>query len=350
MNTQVRHITDFIHQWAPPGIKMSYDNVGLLLGDPSSPVSRVLVCLDVTESVVDEAIDKKCELIVSHHPLIFNKISSINPTDEQGRIIYKMIRNNIALISAHTNLDAALDGVSFVLANNLGLDELQFLDKNYSISRKISLTTDYDDTEAVLKLLNYYSAEEAHFYEVDGRKGDQKHFEAIIDQHNVSQLRNALEVEGLMKKGSFQEIEMATPTNNFGMGVLGEYPDQGIAMKEFLHLVCRALDVPAVRYSGKASRIKRVAVCGGAGVFLKKNAMRAGADAFVTADIKYHEYFTEKSNFLLVDAGHYESEFPVVEAIRKELSEAFEQLSVDSTENVTNPMKIYVTDFENKNT
>lgn len=328
---------------------MNYDNVGLLLGDPSASVSKILVCLDVTEAIVEEAIEKKCELIVSHHPLIFQKISSINPVDEQGRIIYKMIRNNIALLSAHTNLDAALDGVSFVLANNLGLDELQFLDKNYNISRKISLTTNVEDTQSVLKLLNYYSAEEAHFYEVDGRKEGQKYFEAIIDQHNVDQLRVALEKEGLLKKGSFQEMEMSTPTNNFGMGVIGYYPDEGIAMNEFLHLVCRALDVPAVRFSGTTERIKKVAVCGGSGVFLKKAAMRADADAFVTADIKYHDYFTEKKNFLLVDAGHYESEFPVVEAIRKELSEAFENLEVDATEHVSNPMKVYVTDFENKN-
>lgn len=349
MNIQVSHITNFMHQWAPPGIKMSYDNVGLLLGDPKASVSRILVCLDVTEEVVDEALNKKCELIVSHHPLIFKEISSINPTDEQGRIIYKMIRNDIALLSAHTNLDAALDGVSFVLANNLGLDNLQFLDKAYNISRKISLTTDYEDTEAVLKLLNYYSAEEAHFYEVDGRKDGQKNFEAIIDKHYVSQLRNALENEGLLKKGSFQEMEMSTPTNNFGMGVLGFYPDDGIAKDEFLHLVCRALDVPSLRYSGSAERIKKVAVCGGAGVFLKDKAIKSGADAFVTADIKYHDYFIERTKFLLVDAGHYESEFPVVEAIRKELSEAFEHLHVDATENVTNPMEIYVTEFKNKN-
>jgi dinuclear metal center YbgI/SA1388 family protein len=338
-----------MHQWAPPGIKMSYDNVGLLLGDPSAPVSRILVCLDVTEEVVDEALEKKCELIVSHHPLIFKEINSINPVNEQGRIIYKMIRNNIALLSVHTNLDAALDGVSFVLANNLGLDDLQFLEKNYTISRKISLTTGAADTEAVLKLLNYYSAEEAHFYEVDGRKEGQKCFEAIIDRHNVGQLRAALEKEGLLKRGSFQEMEMSTPTNNFGMGVIGYYPDEGIAMDEFLHLVCRALDVPSVRFSGSAERIRKVAVCGGAGIFLKKAAMQAGADAFVTADIKYHDYFTEKKNFLLVDAGHYESEFPVVEAVRKELTEAFEHLLVDATESITNPMKIYVTDFENKN-
>lgn len=349
MNTQVRHIKDFMHQWAPPGIKMNYDNVGLLVGDPLASVSRVLVSLDVTETVVDEAIQKKCELIVSHHPLIFSKISRINPTDEQGRIIYKLIRNNIALMTAHTNLDAALDGVSFVLANNLGLDNLRFLEKNYNISRKISLVTNTDDTESVLKLLNYFSAEEAHYFNVDNRKEGLYCFEATIDQQNVGQLRSALEKEGLLKKGSFQELELTTPSNNFGMGVVGNYPEEGIAMDEFLHLICRALDVPSVRYSGKSERIKKVAVCGGAGVFLKSRALKAGADAFVTADIKYHDYFTEKSNFLLVDAGHYESEFPVVEAIRKELTEAFEHLSVDATEMVTNPMKIYVTDFENKN-
>lgn len=348
MNIQVRHITDFIHQWAPPEIKMSYDNVGLLIGDSSSPVSRVLVCLDVTEEIVDEAIEKKCELIVSHHPLIFQNISSINPTDEQGRIIYKLIGNKIALLCAHTNLDAALDGVSFVLANNLGLDNLQFLDKNYPISKKISLTTGFEDSEAVLKLLNYYSAEEAYFYAVDGRKNGMKCFEATIDRHNVGQLKSALQKEGLLKSGTFQITDMSSPSDNFGMGVIGKYPDEGIAMDEFLHLVCRALDVDALRYSGASSRIKRVAVCGGAGISLKKKAIAAGADAFVTSDIKYHEYFTEHNQFLLIDAGHYESEFPVVEAIRKELSEAFEQLQVEATEKVTNPMKIYVAEYNNK--
>jgi len=348
MKTQVRHITDFIHQWAPPEIKLSYDNVGLLIGDSSMPVSQVLVCLDVTEEIVDEALEKKCGLIVSHHPLIFKDISCINPDDEQGRIIYKLIRNNIALLSAHTNLDAALDGVSFVLANNLGLDNLQFLDKNYPISKKISLTTAFEDSEAVLKLMNYYSAEEAYFYSVDGRKNGMKCFEATIDRHNVGQLKNALKKEGLLKSGTFQITDMASPSDNFGMGVIGNYPDDGIAMDEFLHLVCRALDLDAVRFSGRSRRIKRVAVCGGAGISLKDKAMAAGADAFVTSDIKYHEYFTESDSFLLIDAGHYESEFPMVEAIRKELSEAFEHLEVIATEKVTNPMNIYVSDFNNK--
>lgn len=327
---------------------MDYDNVGLLVGDPEAEVTSVLTCLDVTDEVVAEAIEKSCNLIVAHHPLIFSKIGSINPTNEQGRIIYKLIKNDIGLLVAHTNLDAALDGVSFVLANMLGLDELKFLDKNYDISRKIRLITSHKDSEAVLKLLNYYSAEEAHYFDVNSREDGLKCFEAIIDQHNVSVLKKALESEGMMKEGSFQVIDLTSTSQNFGMGVIGEYPEEGIGKNEFLHLVSKALNVKAIRYSGDVDRIKKVAVCGGAGVFLKGKAMQAGAQAFVTADIKYHDYFTEKDNFLLVDVGHYESEFPVAEALKNELSEAFEGIKVSVTRTVTNPMQVYVSDPEPK--
>ncbi len=327
---------------------MDYDNVGLLVGDPNAQVTSVLTCLDVTDAVVSEAIEQNCELIVAHHPLIFGKIGSINPTDEQGRIIYKLIKNDIGLLVAHTNLDAALDGVSFVLANILGLDHLKFLDKSYEISRKIQLITSHPDSEAVLRLLNYYSAEEAHFFDVNSREDGLNCFEAIIDQHNVPVLKNALENEGMLKEGSFQVIDLASTSQNFGMGVIGDYPDEGIGKNEFLHLVSKALKVKAIRYSGDVDRIKKVAVCGGAGVFLKEKAIRAGAQAFVTADIKYHDYFTEKDQFLLVDVGHYESEFPIAEALKNELSEAFENLNVTVTRTVTNPMQIYVSEPEPK--
>jgi dinuclear metal center YbgI/SA1388 family protein len=327
---------------------MDYDNVGLLVGDPEAGVTSVLTCLDVTDAVVAEAIEKGCELIVAHHPLIFSKIGSINPTNEQGRIIYKLIKNDIGLLVAHTNLDAALDGVSFVLANILGLDNLRFLDKNYSISRKIRLITSHEDSDAVLKLLNYHSAEEAHYFDVHSREDGLKCFEAIIDQHNVAVLEKALKTEGMLKEGSFQVIDLASTSQNFGMGVIGEYPDDGIGKNEFLHLVSKALNVKAIRYSGDVDRIQKVAVCGGAGVFLKDKAMSAGAHAFVTADIKYHDYFTEKDNFLLVDVGHYESEFPVAEALKNELSEAFEGIDISVTRTVTNPMHVYVSDPEPK--
>lgn len=348
MSTTIRQISNFLNQWAPAEVKMDYDNVGLLVGDPDHTVTSVLTCLDVTPEIVEEAISKKCELIVAHHPLIFGKIGSINPTDVQGKIIYRLIQNNIGLIAAHTNLDAALDGVSFVLANMLGLDNLRFLDKSYSISRKIRLVTTHKDSTAVLKLLNYYSAEEGHYFDVNSREEGLKCFEAIIDKHNVPALEKALMKEGMVKEGSFQVTNLTSSSQNFGLGVLGEYPDEGIGKNEFLHLVSRALNVKAIRYSGDVDRIKKVAVCGGSGIFLKNKAIQAGAQAFVTADIKYHEYFTENQNFLLLDVGHYESEFPVAEAIKNELTEAFESIKVSVTRTVSNPMHVYLSNLEPK--
>lgn len=344
MTTKIRHISTFLNQWAPPGTKMDYDNVGLLVGDPDSQVTKVLTCLDVTDKVVAEAIQNDCELIVAHHPLIFSKIGSINPTNEQGRIIYKLIKNDIGLLVAHTNLDAALDGVSFVLANILGLDDLSFLEKNYCISKKISFVSSVENTNSLVQLLNYYSAEDVHFYSVESRENNLHCFEASIDKHLLPALKKGLKKEGLLKEGALQVTDLVSASKNFGMGVIGQYPDEGLGKNEFLHLVSQALNVKAVRFSGNVSRIKKVAVCGGAGVFLKQTAIKNGADAFITADIKYHDFFTEQDDFLLVDVGHYESEFPVAEALRKELSEAFENLTVSVTNVVTNPMQTYVSE------
>lgn len=346
MNTQVRHISTFLNQWAPPSTKLDYDNVGLLVGDPTQLVSKVLTCLDVTLPVVEEAIEKDCELIVAHHPLIFKSIDRINPTNEQGNIIYKLIKHDIALIAAHTNLDAALDGVSFVLAERLGLENVKFLDSSYNISRKIVLTTDHAESESMLKLLNYYSAEEAHYYKVEGRKGVQYTYEAIIDEHNVSGLKKELHKNGLLEQGNFRIMDIVSPSNNVGMGVVGFYRNQGLSQQEFLDVIAQSLDVKAVRYSGNADQIKKVAVCGGAGVSLAKKAIHEGAQAFVTADIKYHDYFTDAENFLLVDVGHYESEVPIVETLCGELSEAFESISVYQTEVITNPMNVFIPDFK----
>lgn len=346
MNIQVRHISTFLNQWAPPNTKLDYDNVGLLVGNPSQNVTKILTCLDVTLDVVEEAVNKGCELIVAHHPLIFKSIDRINPVDEQGKIIYRLIKSDISLIAAHTNLDAALDGVSFVLAQKLGLENVKFLDTSYNISRKIVLTTSHADSKSMLKLLNYYSAEEAHYYTVEGRKGQQFTYEAIIDDHNVSGLKQELKKNGLLEQSNFRIMDIASPSKNVGMGVVGFYRDQGLTQDDFLDVVANNLNTRAIRYSGSADQIKKVAVCGGAGVSLAKKAIRQGAQAFVTADVKYHDYFTGTEDFLMVDVGHYESEVPIVEALQKELSEAFEEIEVYETDVVTNPMNVHIPDFK----
>ena len=342
MNIQVRHISTFLDQWAPPETKLDYDNVGLLIGHPAQSVHRVLTCLDVTLDVVNEAIEKNCELIVAHHPLIFKGLKRINPTSEKGKIIYKLIQHEIAVIAAHTNLDAALDGVSFKLAKKLGLENLKFLSKSYPISRKIELTTSNADSETILKLLNYYSAEEAQVHSVKRRKGEQQTYEAIIDKHNLPGLEKELKKNGLLEHSNVQVMEVASPTDNAGMGVVGFYRDQGLEQDDFLRLIAQELDTEAIRFSGQADFVKKVAVCGGAGVSLAGKAIAEGAQALVTADIKYHDFFTDAENFLLVDAGHYESEVPIVETLQEELSGAFEELTILKTDVVTNPMNIFI--------
>lgn len=337
----VRDILRFLNQWAPPGVMMDYDNVGLLTGSVSQQVTGILVCLDVTDQVVKEAREKSCNVIISHHPLIFQKIGSVTQDTGQGQILYELVRSDISLIASHTNLDAALDGVSFALANTLGLDNLQFLDQNYTIRRKIRVTTAHPNSDEILKLLNYYSGEDAHYWEVDSEEKGLKSYEALLDKHQVPALMAALQKEEILADGTLQEVALENPSGNFGMGVLGEYPDRGLSKEDFLNIVCNTLDVKAIRYSGDAKTIRKVAVCGGSGAFLIRKARKVGADAFVTADLKYHDYFMEPG-MLLVDAGHFETEIPIVETIQQELSQAFEQLPVYCTTLSTNPVQIFL--------
>jgi len=262
MPARVHQILESIHEWAPPETKMDYDNVGLLVGSKHKPVSNILVCLDVTQAIVDEAIEEQAELIVAHHPLIFRKLSSISSDDEIGSIIYSLIKNDIAVIAAHTNLDAAQYGVSFRLADKLDLKDIDFL-----------------------------------------------------------------------------SADPQTP--NTGMGATGRLPAP-MKRTNFLEHISATLKTKALRFSGIPEEIETVAVCGGAGTFLIEEAHRAGADAFVTADVKYHDYFPQKRDLLLVDAGHYETEIPIVKSLKEYLETTITNTAVTTAATNTNPMNIFI--------
>jgi dinuclear metal center YbgI/SA1388 family protein len=259
-----RHILEFLEDWAPQSTKLEYDNVGLLVGNEDHEVSTVLACLDVTPEVVDEAVALKADLVVAHHPLIFRKLSRITSSDATGSLIFRLIKNDINLIAAHTNLDAAPGGVSFVLADRLGLIDVHFL------------------------------------------KAD----------------------EEPVRNGSRES----------GFGAIGMLPEP-MEAPAFLNRVAESLGSSGLRFSGSPSRVGKVAVCGGAGAFLAEEARIQGADAYVTADLKYHEFFAGSESFLLVDAGHYESEVPVVKALCDRLGDRFPGLEVHRTGVNTNPVQ-----------
>lgn len=229
--TKVSEILSFITEVAPLHWQENYDNSGLLIGDPNALVDKVLLTIDVTEKVIDEAIENSFHLIISHHPLIFRGMKNILNDNTLGRIVTKAIKNDISIAAMHTNLDNSYLGVNRVLAENLGLKDLQILHRN-----------NVDD-----------------------------------------------------------EIPV-------GSGMIGILENE-MSESEFLSLVKEKLNVPVIRHSELLRRpIKKIALCGGSGAFLINDAKRCGADVYLTADVKYHEFFDADNEILIIDAGHFETE------------------------------------------
>ncbi len=339
MSTTIQHISSFVDRWAPERTQMDFDNVGVLVGDPQARVDKIITCLDVTPDLVEEAVEWDTDLIVAHHPLIFNKLEKITPTDDHGRMIYRLIQNNIGVLAAHTNLDAARGGVSMVLAEEIGLQDISFLDTNYKNLHKIIFSLPANARQNAQSILDDHRAGNTRFLNpVDDSKSLQA--ESLVEDHQMGSLISRLQSEANIAAGSIETYQCENSTDNTGMGAIGVF-EHPLSQQAFLNQVAENLNVPAIRYSGAAENIQKVAVCGGAGVFLTSKAIEAGADAFITGDIKYHNYFTEQEDFILADVGHYESEIPIARKLQEELSRSFDDIEVTTTNIVTNPMNVF---------
>jgi dinuclear metal center YbgI/SA1388 family protein len=344
MKTTANHISDFFQDWAPLKTKLDYDNVGLLIGQPHKPVKRLLVCLDVTDDVVQEAIDTGTDLIVAHHPVIFKKLSTVTTGDATGRIVYNLIRNDIGVLAAHTNLDAARGGVSFALAGKIGLGNCRFLDSSLKSLQHVRITCPAGLSFAIKELLA--GTEPC----VLTTQYDHVLVEFTADSYRLPALFASLEHHIPGFRDTMVVIPVEQPSQTSGFGVTGEL-DEPLNQDAFLELLARRLGSTSIRYSGSAGTVKRVAVCGGAGVSLAEKAMDSGADAFVTADVKYHDFFSGKPGFLLADVGHYESEVHILEAMVQKLKMHFPEPEIFMTRVNTNPVQSFTLNIEsNKNT
>jgi dinuclear metal center YbgI/SA1388 family protein len=255
----VREIAKAIEQIAPKDLQESYDNAGLQVGNPDMGVTAALLCLDVTEEIVEEAQRKQCNLIISHHPLLFHGLKEIVGRTAEQRIVAKAIRNDIAIYAAHTNLDAASDGVSNEMADSLGLTNRKILEPN--------------------------------------------------------------------------------PTNpQTGLGIVGDITPTP-ALKFLRHLK-DLYDVKMLKYSSRSSKlvVRKVALCGGAGASMIQSAIKAGADAYVTGDIKYHDFTSYGLDILIADIGHYESELCTKKIFSRILREQFPDLTTYYSQSETNPI------------
>lgn len=281
---KIREVVDALEHYAPLPLQEGYDNAGLQVGlTEAVEMSGALLCLDVTEAVVEEAVQKGCNLIVSHHPLIFRKLSRISNENYVQRTVRKAIKSDVTIVSMHTNMDAAAGGVNFKIAEKLGLKNVQF-----------------------------FGGEK----EVDGVKGG----------------------SGVIGEISDEDILKAAQAGKLSDEVK-EHFAEGIAADDLVLLLRERFGVECVQCNQLLRRpIRKVALCGGSGSFLLGDAIAAGADAFITGEMSYHEYFGHEQEIQICVIGHYQSEQFTSEIFRSIILSHFPDAKCCISEINTNPI------------
>ncbi|GMQ82563.1 MAG: Nif3-like dinuclear metal center hexameric protein [Rhodothermia bacterium] len=373
MATSIQDVATSLEQWAPTGSAESWDNVGLHVGDPSRDVSKGLIALDMTPHVLEEAKSVGAQLIVTHHPLLFKPIDRLTSDHAVGHLALKLAEAGIALYCIHTNLDAAKDGVSFALAGQLGLKNIQFLGNleerlvklavfvpsSHADAVKESMTGagagrigNYDSCSFTISGTGAFRALEGSNPNVGEAGGDVERVEELRIEVEVARWNLPTVLQALHEAHPYDEVAydifpMEQPFRSAGIGAIGELPSSE-SLTAFLTRVSTALQNKAVRFVGDLdSPIQRVAVCGGAGSRFMHLAMNKDADAYVTADITYHHFFETldadgNPKMALVDPGHYETE-SVTEAILIEyLSKNIPNVDWHRTSTRTAPVKTFV--------
>ena len=363
----VKDILNCITEVAPLQWQESYDNAGLQVGDLNAEVRKALICLDITEEVVDEAIAKHCDLIVSHHPLIFRGLKHLTLETYIERAVMKAIKHDIAMISMHTNLDNSYLGVSRVLAERLGLKNLRILQPFENNLKKLVVFVPISAAEEVRQAMfdagagcigNYNSCsfnaqgkgsfkagESAHPYVGEVGKvhfEDEVRIETVVPKHALNQV-----VAAMLKVHPYEEVayDVFALENEFplaGAGMVGEF-DNAMGENAFLALVADTIGSPCLRHSALTGRkIRIVALCGGSGSPFMPEALRQKVDAYLTADIKYHDFFVPEGNILLVDGGHFETEQFTKELLCDLIRKKFPTFAAEIAETKTNSVHYFV--------
>jgi len=311
--TSVGNILHHLLNWAPAALAWEKDNIGLLLGSASHEVSRVLVCLDVTPEIVEEAVQSEAQLIVAHHPIIFHALKRIRTDTANGRLLARLLRHDIAVIAMHTNADATSNGVNHALADALGLQECKVLNTVHGRMRRIELrcTHGHDLLQRLHDVLQY--SEELQW---TSRNVDDS---IVIVEITCPSWRSAdvlASIHRLLGAAVLSSTVLATEqvAPGYGLGLLGELETE-LTPSRFIDRVKTALDcdmVRAGRFSDDMS-LKRIAVCGGAGNSVIPAAIDAGAQCLVTGDLTHHTFLEFREELLLIDAGHFETERPFIQ-------------------------------------
>jgi dinuclear metal center YbgI/SA1388 family protein len=359
-------IISFLEQVAPPSLQESYDNCGLLTGNPEWDCTGVLCALDVTEEVVQEAKQKKCNLIIAHHPVIFKGLKKINGRNLVERVVIRSIKDDIALYALHTSLDNVAHGVNGKIADLLGLAGRSLLLPKANTLCKLATYVPSTHLDVVREALftsgagqvgNYTEcsfsvqgegtftggAGTNPFLGTPGIRHRENEFkvEVILPVERTSTIIRALREAHPYEEVAYDLIPLANEHQGIGSGLTGSLP-QPLVERDFLQLVQQLFGCGVIRHSRfTGKKISKVALCGGAGSFLITSALSAGADAFITADLKYHEFFEPDGKLLLCDIGHYESEQFTISLLDELLRQKFPTFAILKTEFNTNPIHYY---------
>jgi len=360
---KIKDVTNYLESLAPLSFQESYDNSGLLTGNSQEEVKGILVTLDCTETVVQEAIDRGCNLIVAHHPIIFKGLKKLTGTGYIDRTIIKAIKNDIAIYAIHTNLDNVSNGVNHKICEKIGLTNLKILSPKKDTLSKLVTFIPRESTDDVLAALHEAGAGQIGNYKNCsfrsdgtgtfkpnddanphiGEAGKQEYVpETRIEVIFPAFLTNRI-IDALRKSHPYEEIayyinSLSNENQEVGSGMIGE-PANHVEPLEFLKGLKISMDLKVIRHTSLLDQpVRRVAVCGGSGSFLLPEAIRAGADLFITADFKYHEFFDADGRITVADIGHYESEVFTKELLQDVLMKKFSTFAIIFSRTVTNPI------------
>ncbi len=360
---KIKEVTNYLEEIAPLQFQESYDNSGLILGDRENEITSVLVCIDSTEEVIDEAIRKRCNLIIAHHPIIFSGIKRLTGENHIERVLIKAIQNNIAIYVIHTNLDNVLGGVNTKIADLIGLKNPQILCPMKELLRKLVVYVPKDNVDELEQTLFNAGAGKIGNYQncsfkslgtgtFLANKNANPRIGSIGSQEIVDEVKlevvftknieNTL-IEKMKKTHPYEEISyqiyvLENTFNHVGSGVFGDL-DTEISSIEFLKNLKSKMKTDCVRHTKLVKKsIKRVAICGGSGAFLLNKAKMVKSDIFISSDFKYHDFFNSENEIIIADIGHYESEQFTKELIYDMLINNFSKFAVLLSKVNTNPI------------
>jgi dinuclear metal center YbgI/SA1388 family protein len=364
---KINEIISALEDFAAPELQEDYDNAGLITGSKSWECNGVLCSLDVTEDVVNEAVEKNCNLIVAHHPIIFKGLKTITGKNYVERTVLAAIKNDVAIYALHTNLDNIKNGVNGYIANKLSIPEYKILAPKHKVLRRLITFVPIDKAEDVRQAL--FNAGAGHIgkykecsFNSEGTgtfkavEGADPYVGEVGERHEERETKIEivypayLEVQvlkALIENHPYEEVaydifSMENVHRGIGSGIIGDLKNS-VGEEEFLERLKILFQTPAIRHTSLLKKaITKVAFCGGAGSFLIKKAISEGANIFITADIKYHDFFEADRKLVVADIGHFESEQFTIDLIHDLIVEKFSSFAVLKTGVATNPVRYYL--------